>query len=77
MKILFLNTNIGYGGASKQMVWVANQCAMNGHDVTFYTYRDSAVNQKLYDTVKHVVVEKVLQKPYIICIGLSKTRSLM
>lgn len=57
MKLLFFNTNIGYGGASKQMVWVANQCAMSGHDVTFYTYRDSAVNQKLYDTVKHVHVQ--------------------
>lgn len=35
MKILFFNTNIGYGGASKMIVWVANQCALVGHDVTF------------------------------------------
>lgn len=57
MKILFLNTNIGYGGASKQMVWVANQCASSGHDVTFLTYRDSAVNQILLSSVGHVHIQ--------------------
>lgn len=52
MKILFLNTNIGYGGASKMIVWVANQCAKKGHDVTFLTYRDKNVYQTLSPQVK-------------------------
>ena len=52
MKLLFLNTNIGYGGASKMIVWVANQCAKNGHDVTFLTYRDSEVRQTVDSKVK-------------------------
>ena len=52
MKILFLNTNIGYGGASKMIVWVANQCAKKGHDVTFLTYRDKKVYQTLNPQVK-------------------------
>lgn len=52
MKILFLNTNIGYGGASKMIVWVANQCAKKGHDVTFLTYRDKNVYQTLSSQVK-------------------------
>lgn len=54
MKLLFLNTNIGYGGASKMIVWVANQCASAGHDVTLLTYRDCTVNQVVVSRVKHV-----------------------
>lgn len=54
MKLLFLNTNIGYGGASKMIVWVANQCALAGHDVTFLTYRDKDVRQSLDSKVKLV-----------------------
>lgn len=56
MKILFLNTNIGYGGASKQMVWVANQCARKGYDVTFLTYRNKNVCQLIDIHVKLVQV---------------------
>ncbi len=54
MKLLFLNTNIGYGGASKMIVWVANQCVKKGHDVTFLTYRDKKVCQTLNPQVKLV-----------------------
>lgn len=54
MKILFLNTNIGYDGASKMIVWVANQCATEGNDVTIVTYRDTAVNQFISKKIKHV-----------------------
>ena len=59
MKLLFLNTNIGYGGASKMMVWVANQCAQKGYDVTFLTYRDKDVKQPLDSKVK--LVQKNLE----------------
>lgn len=52
MKILFLNSNIGYGGASKMIVWVANQCAKKGHDVTFLTYREKNIYQTLSPQVK-------------------------
>lgn len=54
MKILFLNTNIGYGGASKMMVWVANQFAECGYDITFVTYRDSEVLQPLSSKLNHI-----------------------
>jgi len=54
MKILFLNTNIGYGGASKMIVWVANQCAEEGYDVTFITYRESDVNQYMSPKIKYI-----------------------
>lgn len=59
MKLLFLNTNIGYGGAEKMIVWLANQCAENGHDVTFFTYRDNKIMQPLSRLVKynHVQLE--------------------
>lgn len=59
MKLLFINTNIGYGGASKMIVWVANQCAKNGHDVTFLTYRDSEIRQAVDSKVK--VIHKQLE----------------
>lgn len=54
MKILFLNTNIGYGGASKMMVWVANHAASAGNNVTLMTYRIEEENQHLQNGVKHV-----------------------
>lgn len=54
MKLLFVNTNIGYGGASKMMAWVASQCAEAGHDVTILTYRDVTSYQTLSPLVKHV-----------------------
>ena len=57
MKILFLNTNIGYGGASKIMVWVANVCAHANHDVTFLTYRDTNNKQNLHSLVKYVHIQ--------------------
>lgn len=52
MKLLFFNTNLGYGGASKIIAWVANQCAKAGHDVIFLTYRDNVVRQSLDSKVK-------------------------
>lgn len=54
MKLLFLNTNIGYGGASKMMAWVASQFAEAGHDVIFFTYRDAKCSQILNPKVKHI-----------------------
>ena len=54
MKILFLNTNIGYGGASKMMVFVANKLAKAGHKVTFLTYRSQEVLQRLSTDVIHI-----------------------
>lgn len=59
MKIFFLNTNIGYGGASKMIVWVANQCVKQGHEVTFLTYRDSDIRQPVDSKVK--VIHKQLE----------------
>lgn len=60
MRILFLNTNIGYGGASKMMAWVANQCAEQGHDVFFLTYRNKDVLQNLNTRVK--LVQETLEE---------------
>lgn len=54
MKILFVNTNIGYGGASKMMAFVANQLAQAKHDITFLTYRNKNVRQQLENNVVHV-----------------------
>ena len=57
MKILFLNTDIGYGGAEKMLVWVANQCVIAGHNVTFLTYRENCIKQTLHPLLKHVHVD--------------------
>ncbi len=54
MKILFVNTNIGYGGASKMMVWVANILSEKGYDVSFLTYRDDEILQPVSRKVKHI-----------------------
>lgn len=54
MKILFVNTNIGYGGATKIMMWLAGRLAESGDDVTFLTYRDAAENREVPKGVKHV-----------------------
>lgn len=52
MKILFLNTNIGYGGASKMMVDIANSLS-NKHQVDVLTFRESSVLQPLGEKVNH------------------------
>lgn len=53
MKILFFNTNIGYGGASKMMVDIANALSQT-HDVDFLTYRNDKVLQPLDEKVCHI-----------------------
>ena len=53
MKILFINTDLGFGGAEKSMTFVANEMSARGHDVTFVTYRDDRVLQPLSDQVVH------------------------
>jgi GalNAc-alpha-(1->4)-GalNAc-alpha-(1->3)-diNAcBac-PP-undecaprenol alpha-1,4-N-acetyl-D-galactosaminyltransferase len=60
VKILFLTTNIGYGGASKILVSVANYLCEKGHDVSILTYRDPGVQQPLHANVCHV--HRVLYK---------------
>lgn len=57
MKILFLNTDIGYGGAEKMIVWLANKCVENGHQAIFFTYRNDCVMQPLSSQVKHIHVQ--------------------
>lgn len=57
MKILFLNTDIGYGGAEKMIVWLANQCALDGHRAMFFTYRDGTEMQPLSPLVEHIHVQ--------------------
>jgi len=63
MKILFFNTNIGYDGASKMMIAVANYLASHTHDVTFLTYENADVIQSLHENVKHE--HRILQKHMI------------
>lgn len=53
MKILFINTNIGYGGACKIMAYVANHMSLS-HQVDFLTYRESEVLQPLSENVNHI-----------------------
>lgn len=58
MKILFLNTDLGYGGAEKMLAWAANQMTARGLDVTFLTYRDEHANyQKLDERVRRVHIQ--------------------
>lgn len=52
MKLCFVNTNIGYGGASKMMVWTANMLAGRDHDVTFIVFRDDTLLQSVSNKVK-------------------------
>ena len=53
MKIVFFNTNIGYGGASKMLISVANSLSEE-HDVTILTYRSAEIRQSLAKKVKVV-----------------------
>lgn len=48
-KILFLNADLGYGGAEKMMAWIASQLCDCGFDVTFLTYRISNANYQKLD----------------------------
>lgn len=57
MKVLFLNTDLGYGGAEKMLAFTANALANQGMDVTFLTYRDNNRCQELVDSVKRVHIQ--------------------
>lgn len=59
MKILILNTDLGYGGAEKMLVFVANSLADAGKEVTFLTYRENSNHQELNNLVKreHIQLE--------------------
>lgn len=59
MKILFLNTDLGYGGAEKMLAFLANSLADAGMEVTFLTYRENSNYQKLNILVKrdHIQLE--------------------
>lgn len=53
MRILFLNTDLSYGGAENMMLWLAGRLANNGFDVTFLTYRNPEEIRELPNGVKH------------------------
>ena len=53
MRILFLNTDIDYAGATKIMLWLAGRLSEIGHEVTFLTYRNAAESKSVPKGVKH------------------------
>ena len=57
MKILFLNTNIDYAGATKIMLWLAGKLADDGHIVTFLTYRDAVERRPIPKGVDHIHIQ--------------------
>lgn len=61
MKILILNTDLGYGGAEKMLTFVANSLSDVGLKVTFLTYRENNNLQKLnkHVTREHIQLESV------------------
>jgi glycosyltransferase involved in cell wall biosynthesis len=67
-KILLINENIGYGGATKILSFVANTLAERGHEVTFLTYREKVCFQKLDKTVKliHIPFESIDRRAVLI-----------
>lgn len=54
MKILFLNTNIDYAGATNIMLWLAGKLVRNGDEVVFLTYRDASEGREIPNGVKHI-----------------------
>lgn len=54
MKILFLNTNIDYAGATKIMLWLAGKLIERGDNVTFLTYRDASESRDVPSGMKHI-----------------------
>lgn len=59
MRILIVNTDLGYGGAEKMLAFVANSLADAGMEVTFFTYRENSNYQNLNFLVKreHIQLE--------------------
>lgn len=53
-KILILNVNLGYGGAEKNIAFVANSLSEVGNDVTLLTYRENNNEQGLDPKIRRV-----------------------
>ena len=54
MNILFINTNIGYGGATKIMLWLAERFANAGNQITYLTYRDATEARPVPKGIRHI-----------------------
>ncbi|HIT06599.1 MAG TPA: glycosyltransferase [Candidatus Scybalocola faecipullorum] len=76
MKILILNSDIGYGGAEKNMAFVANELAKKGHEITFLTYRINNCLQELHPAVihKHIQLETKGGNPFSMVRSILKLR---
>lgn len=54
MKILFLNTDIDYAGATKIMLWLAGRFSKFGHEVIFLTYRNATETKLIPKGIQHI-----------------------
>lgn len=57
--ILFIIHRLGYGGAEKNLIFVANGFAQMGYKVFVYTYEDEARSFLLDEKVTHLTEKKV------------------
>ena len=64
MKILFIAPSLGYGGAMKNLVFVANALSRT-HDVCILLYESSTIMQPVTDSVKLYIIPKHSTKKII------------
>lgn len=64
MKILFITSRLGYGGAEKMITFLANSLSQNGYEVIIYSYEGKSSNYILYDNVQFIPEEKIQTNYY-------------
>jgi GalNAc-alpha-(1->4)-GalNAc-alpha-(1->3)-diNAcBac-PP-undecaprenol alpha-1,4-N-acetyl-D-galactosaminyltransferase len=55
MKILLINSNLGYGGAEKILAFLGNRLALEGNEVLLLTYENPIEMQYIVSEVNHIV----------------------
>lgn len=63
--ILFIIHRLSYGGAEKNLAFVANGFAQMGYKVIVYTYEDDVKSNLLDDNVTHLAEKKVYKTRFV------------
>lgn len=56
-RIVFLGFLVGYGGAEKSMIMLANGLSKYGHSITVISFKDNRVVYELEDSVQYIYID--------------------
>lgn len=65
MRVLLIISNCGFGGAEKNLIWLANELVKDGVSVTFYAYENYIAHYHINDSVHLILPNRKYNGRYI------------